>query len=363
MYIVGDIVDGTTFIFHRGLGGQLVATDQAGKRYAYTLNGLGDVVGHHPSDSTLPVTVNQFNAFGVPLAPSHPAPPATPEVYSPWGYRGEYTDAETGFVYLRHRYYNPEVGRFLTEDPIRADSPNWYIYCLNNPIMFRDPSGLKIHIAGDVDDRWTILGYLQMLSHYTLDPKAHPSGNWDIVFGEWNGGWLPDGTDLLRQVIGDDKTVINRMFVPGEWLPDENGERVYLKANSANPLACGNWLILMDFDNLGSAYEWCFTYNKPRDLPIPPHIALGHELVHPWSDFSGAWDDFSDGSAKGVNQFYNRSIGGRMKIELTSIFEFNTVGMDWHTTLGVYSPVPHAGWRFSENVLRREHGIGDRLLY
>ena len=35
---------------------------------------------------------------------------------NPFGYCGEYTDAETGFVYLRGRYYNPSVGRFISED-------------------------------------------------------------------------------------------------------------------------------------------------------------------------------------------------------------------------------------------------------
>ena len=44
------------------------------------------------------------------------------------GYTGEYHDAETGFIYLRARYYNPAIGRFINEDPIR-DGLNWYVYC------------------------------------------------------------------------------------------------------------------------------------------------------------------------------------------------------------------------------------------
>ena len=60
---------------------------------------------------------------------------------SPFGYCGEYLDIETGFVYLRNRYYDPNIGRFISEDPIK-DGNNWYAYCENNPVNRIDPSGL-----------------------------------------------------------------------------------------------------------------------------------------------------------------------------------------------------------------------------
>jgi len=55
-------------------------------------------------------------------------------------YCGEYFDKETGTIYLRARYYNPVVGRFITEDEAQ-DGLNWYTYCINNPIALIDPSG------------------------------------------------------------------------------------------------------------------------------------------------------------------------------------------------------------------------------
>ena len=60
--------------------------------------------------------------------------------YNPLQYCGEYTDQESGFIYLRNRYYDSETGRFINEDPARSDG-NWYSYCSGNPIMFWDPSG------------------------------------------------------------------------------------------------------------------------------------------------------------------------------------------------------------------------------
>ncbi len=59
---------------------------------------------------------------------------------NPFRYAGEYLDQETGDIYLRARYYDPSIGRFLTVDPIK-DGTNWYVYCSNNPIAFVDPSG------------------------------------------------------------------------------------------------------------------------------------------------------------------------------------------------------------------------------
>ena len=55
-------------------------------------------------------------------------------------YTGQQYDQETGQYYLRARYYNPDIGRFINEDPIK-DGLNWYAYCGNNLIMFVEQSG------------------------------------------------------------------------------------------------------------------------------------------------------------------------------------------------------------------------------
>ena len=59
---------------------------------------------------------------------------------NPFRYCGEYYDVETGFIYLRARYYDPMVGRFTSVDPIK-DGLNWYSYCDNNPVNRIDPTG------------------------------------------------------------------------------------------------------------------------------------------------------------------------------------------------------------------------------
>jgi RHS repeat-associated protein len=64
---------------------------------------------------------------------------------SSFGYTGEQTDP-TGLVFLRARYYDPRVGRFLTADsvvpdPLRSQAWNRYAYVANNSVNSADPSG------------------------------------------------------------------------------------------------------------------------------------------------------------------------------------------------------------------------------
>ena len=56
-------------------------------------------------------------------------------------YTGQQYDQETGQYYLRARYYNPVVGRFLQEDTYRGDGLNLYAYCANNPVVYYDDGG------------------------------------------------------------------------------------------------------------------------------------------------------------------------------------------------------------------------------
>ena len=56
-------------------------------------------------------------------------------------YTGQQYDGVTGQYYLRSRYYNPILGRFLQEDEYQGDGLNLYAYCGNNPVRYYDPSG------------------------------------------------------------------------------------------------------------------------------------------------------------------------------------------------------------------------------
>ncbi|MBL1259455.1 MAG: hypothetical protein COB33_002855, partial [Thiotrichaceae bacterium] len=60
-------------------------------------------------------------------------------------YTGREQDNESGLYYYRARYYDPEVGRFISEDPLGFEAGiNFYAYVNNNPVNFNDPMGLEI---------------------------------------------------------------------------------------------------------------------------------------------------------------------------------------------------------------------------
>jgi RHS repeat-associated protein len=63
---------------------------------------------------------------------------------NPFQYAGEYKDEETGYYYLRARYYDPQIQRFISEDSLAKNS-TWdeqiYAFANYNPINFVDPSG------------------------------------------------------------------------------------------------------------------------------------------------------------------------------------------------------------------------------
>ncbi|GAA2010159.1 RHS repeat-associated core domain-containing protein [Nakamurella flavida] len=61
---------------------------------------------------------------------------------SPLQYTGQYTDTETGLLYLRARYYDPTTAQFLTIDPLVGSTGTPYAYVNGNPLNDADPTGL-----------------------------------------------------------------------------------------------------------------------------------------------------------------------------------------------------------------------------
>ena len=63
----------------------------------------------------------------------------------PYAYVGKRYDASTGLVYFGKRFYDPNLGRWLTQDPAGPiDHSNLYQYVYNNPYKFQDPNGENI---------------------------------------------------------------------------------------------------------------------------------------------------------------------------------------------------------------------------
>jgi len=62
-------------------------------------------------------------------------------------YTGKQVDEDTGLYYFNARWYDAELGRFVSEDPAR-EGDNWVAYAGNRPLVMVDPSGLEIAPPG-----------------------------------------------------------------------------------------------------------------------------------------------------------------------------------------------------------------------
>jgi len=79
------------------------------------------------------------------------------------GYTGHVNDADSGLVYMQARYYDPEVGRFLSTDPASGAAGSVlafsrFTYANNNPVMNVDPDGRQT-VPGSID--WQAEGMMQ----------------------------------------------------------------------------------------------------------------------------------------------------------------------------------------------------------
>ena len=122
--------------------GDVLGLIHNGTAYYYLKNQQGDVLKIVDGSGNV-VGSYTYDAWGKVLS-------ATGEIAqaNPIRYRSYYYDAETGLYYLQSRYYDPEIGRFISADDTQylgasgtALGYNLFGYCENNPVNAADPSG------------------------------------------------------------------------------------------------------------------------------------------------------------------------------------------------------------------------------
>jgi RHS repeat-associated protein len=139
------------------------------------------------STGTVQATMT-YDAFGNRLG-------STGSAVTPLGYDGQYTNADTGLIYLRARTYDPTTAQFLSVDPIVADTGAPYIYSGDDPVNGVDSTGLSgffgtgigPEVGPDID--WSEVGTAL---------ATRNAGFWDGLTGGitaevrtalgWNGG-------------------------------------------------------------------------------------------------------------------------------------------------------------------------------
>ena len=143
--LAADITDAYALYFHYDSSGEVIGftrtANGADTEYFYVKNLQGDILKVITATGTEAATYT-YDAWGKLLT-------STGDLadINPLRYRGYFYDTETSLYYLKSRYYNPEVGRFINPDVFATTdvdgvlSANMFAYCENNPIRNSDSSG------------------------------------------------------------------------------------------------------------------------------------------------------------------------------------------------------------------------------
>ena len=143
--LAADITDAYALYFHYDSSGEVIGftrtANGADTEYFYVKNLQGDILKVITATGTEAATYT-YDAWGKLLT-------STGDLadINPLRYRGYFYDTETSLYYLKSRYYNPEVGRFINPDVFATTdvdgvlSANMFAYCENNPVINEDPTG------------------------------------------------------------------------------------------------------------------------------------------------------------------------------------------------------------------------------
>ena len=195
--------DGDVLFFHHDqLGSTRALTDESGQT----------------------VATFSYDAYGNPTG-------STGTQTTPFGYAGEYTEADTGLVYLRARYYDPATGQFLTRDPLEMTTGAPYGYAAGDPANLTDPSGL-CNINPFSDDN---CAKAAVETANTVATRA-----WEGAVGEADGitSTLSLGHVTFSDVVGIDTSCYGPSYDIGRYagdaaaavIPVERGVRLVGKA-------------------------------------------------------------------------------------------------------------------------------------
>ena len=150
--LAADITDAYALYFHYDSTGDVIGFTRTASgtdtKYFYVKNLQGDILKVISATGT-EAAAYTYDAWGKLLTSAGDLA----EV-NPLRYRGYFYDTETGLYYLKSRYYDPEVSRFINPDAFVSSgtsvaSYNMMVYCDNNPINRIDPAGMFWREIGD----------------------------------------------------------------------------------------------------------------------------------------------------------------------------------------------------------------------
>ncbi len=156
-YYNGDILAGYRLVITKSDGsstthniafmydenGEAFGIDINGKEYFYVKNAQNDVIAIVNSNNET-VATYRYNSWGKLISCEDTSENQEVSFLNPYTYRSYFYDSDTEMYFLKSRYYNPELCRFISADSQLCDDilgNNTFTYCSNNPISRSDKDG------------------------------------------------------------------------------------------------------------------------------------------------------------------------------------------------------------------------------
>jgi RHS repeat-associated protein len=223
LYENGNILietDGKGLVTAKNIWGtRLIARETQDETYSYLFDGHGDITAltdnlgnvlhdyaYDPYGNELYNTSHSSGEF---------TRQAEEEDYdNPFRYCGEYLDDETGFYYLRARFYDPEIGRFVSEDTYRGKatdtlSLNLYTYCQGDPVNNIDPTGHFLNVLFGAIAGFFIGGGVDLVGQLISNGFDFSAVDWESVGASAAAGTVTGamagatgGGSLVAQTVG-----------------------------------------------------------------------------------------------------------------------------------------------------------------
>jgi RHS repeat-associated protein len=292
-----------------------------------------------------------------------------------YGFTGKEEDVEVGLTYFGKRFLSPQLGRWVSPDPLAVHAAgrgdfNLYAYVTGAILKATDPMGLEIRLAGTssgTDGTYmgmnverqvgTIVKILQQLTNDKLKMTKNEDGTYSVQIEQAAKGRdsKPVGTSLVRGLIDNEKRTVtigldDPIGKSSDTIPANN-------TNAGNGIGADSRIRLSLND---TSHEFKVMDRKTGEIKFAPtriSVILGHELVHAEHHTTGtAVPHLTSPSLEAIQQHPEmywehtyRNEHGDMTTRLMEREESDTIGFS-----------ARAG-QPTENQLRAEQGEDERV--
>ena len=119
------------------------------------------------------------------------------EVNVPFRFQGQYYDEESGLHYNRFRYYDPEIGRFVSQDPIGLQGGMNLFEYAPNPIIWVDPWGLQKREPNYGQTSCGLKGMVKFQDHHIISDKNKYTKNHPLLIKAGGVGLLQNSRNKI----------------------------------------------------------------------------------------------------------------------------------------------------------------------